>query len=136
VVLDPQGPACYCGRSGCIERYLSGPAIEEAYAARTGARRPLQAIAAAAADPVRDELFAAVAAHFGRALATVINVLDPEVVVLGGGVSNLELFYGAGVAQVARWIFSDALLTPIVKHELGDSAGVFGAALLPGGGPP
>jgi fructokinase len=133
VVLDPvAGPPCYCGKRGCVETYLSGPAIEAAYARRAGAHRPLAEIAARRApDGAAAEVLAEVADLFGRALATVVDVLDPDVVVLGGGVSNLELFYDEGVAAVARWVFNDELRTRIVKNALGDSAGVLGAALLP-----
>jgi fructokinase len=68
--------------------------------------------------------------RFGRALANVVNVLDPDVVVLGGGMSNLDVLYGAGVAAVARYVFNDELRTPIVRNALGDAAGVVGAAWL------
>jgi fructokinase len=68
--------------------------------------------------------------HFGRALANVIDVLDPDIVILGGGVSNLGALYKEGVAEVAKCVFSDSLETPITKHQLGDSAGVIGAALI------
>ena len=68
--------------------------------------------------------------HFGRALANLIDVLDPDVVVLGGGVSNFTALYTDGVAEVWKFIFSDSLETPIVKNQLGDSAGVIGAALV------
>jgi fructokinase len=67
---------------------------------------------------------------FGRAMSIVINVLDPDVIVLGGGVSNLDVLYDDGVRAVGRWVFNDQLATRIVKNELGDSAGVLGAALL------
>ena len=69
--------------------------------------------------------------RLARALASIINVLDPDTIVLGGGVSNAECLYSEGRAQIERFVFSDRLDTPIVKHTLGDSAGVFGAALLP-----
>ena len=139
VALEPRtGPPCYCGRAGCIETFLSGPALEAEYARRTGRRRPLAEIAAAAAASPPDEAARAVIAAacelFGRAIATVINILDPEVIVLGGGVSHLSALYTEGVAAVARWVFSDELVTPIRRHQIGDSAGVLGAALLPGGG--
>ncbi len=68
--------------------------------------------------------------RFGRALANVIDVLDPDVVVLGGGLSNVDALYDRGRAAVARYVFNDELRTPIVRHRLGDSAGVIGAALL------
>jgi len=69
-------------------------------------------------------------AHFGRAMANLINILDPDIVVLGGGVSNIDELYTEGVAQVRAAVFSDSLLTPIVRHALGDSSGVIGAALI------
>jgi fructokinase len=128
IVLDPvNGPPCYCGKRGCVETYLSGPAIERAYRERTGKDARLPAIAIA--EDGR-ELIAERVDVFGRALATVIDVLDPDVVVLGGGVSNLDVLYEDGPKAVGRWVFNDALETRIVKHALGDSAGVLGAAVL------
>lgn len=134
IVLEPErGPACYCGKRGCVEALLSGPAIAARYRARGGDAISAEAVGARAADgePLASEVLAAVLEDFGRGLATVIDVLDPDVVVLGGGVSNLPQLYDEGRAAVERWVFDDALETPIVKHALGDSAGVLGAALLP-----
>jgi fructokinase len=133
VVLDPvNGPPCYCGRRGCIETYLSGPAIEREYARRSGTTLRLAEIAELSkeGDEIADALLAERIETFGRAMSIVIDVLDPDVIVLGGGVSNLELLYDEGVKAVARSVFNDELLTRIVKNELGDSAGVLGAALL------
>ncbi|MGH7785572.1 MAG: ROK family protein [Candidatus Binatia bacterium] len=130
--LDPAGPACYCGQRGCVETYLSGPAVERGYRERTGVALALPAIVAragtgdAAARRGLDEL----CAHFGRALANVISLLDPSIVVLGGGLSNIGALYDAGRAAVARCVFNDELRTPIVRNQHGDSAGVLGAALL------
>jgi fructokinase len=125
-------PLCYCGKTGCLELYASGPAIERDYLGRSGERRKLPEIVArratdAHADAALDEFLEA----FGRGLANVIDVLDPSAVVLGGGVSNVDLLYTEGVARVANYVFNDELVTPILKHQLGDSAGVIGAALLP-----
>lgn len=135
VVLDPEkGERCYCGHRGCIETYLCGPAIEAEYAARTGERRDLVDIAARAQsvdDAIARSLMAERFDLFGRALSTIINVVDPDVIVLGGGVSNVAALYDDGVRAVGRWIFNDELRTKIVKNVLGDSAGVLGAALLP-----
>jgi fructokinase len=134
VVLDPRdGPKCYCGKRGCVEQYLSGPAIERAYSARSGRLLALPEIAARAeaAEPEAVETLAAAMDTFGRAIATVIDILDPDTIVLGGGVSNLTQLYTAGTAAAARWVFNDALETRIVQNALGDSAGVLGAALLP-----
>lgn len=124
-------PPCFCGKMGCLELYASGPAIERDYARRSGqserlpeiyARRGTDVHAAAAIDEMLEA--------FGRGVATLIDFLDPSAIVLGGGVSNLDCLYGEGVERVARYVLNDELLTPILKHELGDSAGVLGAALL------
>ena len=133
VTLDPiHGPPCYCGRRGCIETYLSGPSIERDYAERSGRSLQLAAIAELAkeGDPIAAALVTERVDLFGRALSIVIDVLDPDVIVLGGGVSNLDVLYAEGVRAVGRWVFNDVLETRIVKNELGDSAGVLGAALL------
>ena len=133
VVLDPSGGSpCYCGRRGCIETYLAGTAIERDYAARskTALRLPAIAELAKEGDPVANTLITERVEVFGRALSIVVNILDPDVIVLGGGVSNLEVLYEEGVRALGRWVFNDELLTRVVKNELGDSAGVLGAALL------
>ena len=133
VSLEPaSGPPCYCGRRGCIETYLAGPSIERDYAARSGTTKRLPDIAELAieGDKVAVALLTERVEIFGRALSVVIDVLDPDVIVLGGGVSNLALLYDEGLRAVGRWVFNDELRTRIVKNELGDSAGVLGAALL------
>jgi fructokinase len=133
VVLEPEtGARCYCGRRGCVETMLSGPAIERRYRERTGVAQSLGEIAAGrSGDAHARFVLAELVERFGHALSIVIDILDPDVVVLGGGVSNLDLLYDEGVASVARWVFNDELRTRIVRHALGDSAGVIGAALLP-----
>jgi len=131
-VIDPAGPPCYCGQRGCVETYISGSGIEARYARAYGQRLSAQDVitASRARDPrataVMDEFFA----RFGQALANLIAVLDPDIVVLGGGLSNLDELYARGVEEVRDRVFSDSLETPIVKHALGDSAGVIGAALI------
>jgi len=130
--IDPAGPACYCGQRGCVETLLSGPALEAAYRAAGGAPASAAEIAARAA--AGEATAAAVMERyldcFGRALANLIDILDPDVVVLGGGLSNLDVLYTQGRDAVARYVFNDELTTPIVPNRLGDSAGVIGAALL------
>jgi fructokinase len=122
---------CYCGARGCVEMFLAGPAIEADYARRSGRRLGLpEIVAGRTTDAHAQEVLGGFVLAFGRALANLIDVLDPTVVVLGGGVSNLDLLYDEGVARVRAAVFSDELLTPIVRHALGDSAGVLGAALL------
>ncbi len=133
VVLDSTaGPPCYCGHRGCIETYLAGPAIERDYAARARTSRSVAEIARLAneGDAVARALLAERMDLFGRALSVVVNVLDPDVVVLGGGVSNLDALYHDGTEALRRWIFNDEVRTRVVRNELGDSAGVLGAALL------
>jgi fructokinase len=130
-VIRDGGRPCYCGARGCLEAYLAGPAVERDYEARAGTRLPLRELAARRGhDPHADAAVEGLVEAFGRGLANLIDVLDPSAIVLGGGVSNLELLYTEGVARVARHVFNDELLTPILKHALGDSAGVLGAALI------
>jgi fructokinase len=126
----PDALACYCGRRGCLEMYLSGTAVEADYAARSGARLSVPEIARlrgrdAHADAAIDGMLEA----FGRGVANLIDILDPSAIILGGGLSNLDIFSTEGRERVQRYVFNDELTTPILKNELGDSAGVFGAAL-------
>lgn len=132
--LDPAGPECYCGRRGCVETFLAGPHIEAYYASRSGIERGVAEIAGrCGSDPDADATIERLLGYFGRALASVINILDPHAVVLGGGVSNLDILYSRGVEAIVPHVFNDRLLTPVVRHSLGDSAGVFGAAMLVAG---
>ena len=151
MVLDPAGDACYCGARGCVETFISGSGVERRFARRAAAglnTQHMHAMTAAstngfediwpatrihqgfqAGDPAcvaaMDNFFA----HFGQAVANLIAVLDPDLIVLGGGLSNIEELYTRGRTEVAARVFSDELTTPIVKNQLGDSAGVVGAAL-------
>ncbi len=130
--IDPDGPECYCGRRGCVETLLSGTGIARAYKERVGAELDATGVVAAArvGDPLATAVFEEFIANFGRAMANVINILDPDVVVLGGGVSNIDELYTRGRAAVEPYVFGGEFRTPIVKHQLGDSAGVIGAAWL------
>jgi fructokinase len=130
--IDPAGPPCYCGQRGCVETLVSGPALEAAYRAAGGVACGAAEIAvrAAVGEVVAGAVLERYLDRFGRALANVISILDPDVVVLGGGLSNLDVFYTRGRDAVARYVFNDELRTPIVPNRLGDSAGVYGAALL------
>lgn len=134
-VFHDRGPRCYCGRRGCLETFASGRAVENDYLARTGRALSLDRIAAARATDVdAAACIELLLEAFGRGLANVIDVLDPSAVVLGGGVSNLDLLYDEGRARVASFVFNDELTTPIVRNALGDSAGVLGAAMMVAGG--
>jgi fructokinase len=126
------GPACYCGRSGCIEQFLSGPGLAADFARATGQTRTAEWIAAAAAESHEqaDRTLARYENRLGRALASVINVLDPDVIVLGGGLSNIDRLYETVPAAWAKWVFSDRVSTKLMKNKHGDSSGVRGAAWL------
>ncbi|MBI4346213.1 MAG: ROK family protein [Elusimicrobia bacterium] len=130
--IDPAGPACYCGQRGCVEALISGGGLERAWRERYGSPKRLPEIVRAArrGDRRAAAFLGEFLSRFGRALANVIDVLDPDVIVLGGGVSNLRELYTRGKSEVRARVFNDRLETPIVRHELGDSAGVIGAALL------
>jgi fructokinase len=130
--LDPSGPPCYCGQRGCVEAFIAGPALERRYAELTGVARAMADIVGAyrSSEAAAVDIFGHFVQWFGRAVANVINILDPDVIVLGGGLSNIDELYTLGRDAVARCVFNDELRTPIVRHQLGDSAGVIGAALL------
>jgi fructokinase len=130
--IDPAGPPCYCGQRGCVETLLSGPALEAAYRSVGGdGVAPVEIAArAVAGDPVAATVIDGWLDRFGRALANVVSILDPDAVVLGGGLSNIDALYTRGRAAVARYVFNDELRTPILRNRLGDAAGVIGAALL------
>ena len=129
---DQPLPACYCGRHGCIETYLSGPGLAADHQRQTGQTLDAPAIAAAAAagDASCEATFQRYEARLGRALAGVINILDPQVIVLGGGLSKLERLYRNLPAQVAPHVFSDTVRTVFRPPLHGDSSGVRGAAWL------
>ncbi|HAH08172.1 MAG TPA: N-acetylglucosamine kinase [Elusimicrobia bacterium] len=132
MAIDPRGPECYCGARGCVETFISGGGLERRFEREHGVRRTLKDICAAHArgDPAAGRFMKRFFADFGLCMANLINVLDPDIVVLGGGVSNIDLLYTEGVREAGRRVFNDRLETPIVKHRLGDSAGVLGAALI------
>ncbi len=153
MVLDPAGDLCYCGARGCVETFISGSGLERRFAQRLAAAQPGHAIAAGlraaptngvsdqwsasrihqgfqAGDPLCAAAMAEFFARFGQATANLIAVLDPDIIVLGGGLSHIDALYTDGRAEVAKRVFSDELTTPIVPNQLGDAAGVIGAALL------
>ncbi len=129
--LDDSGGACYCGNVGCVEKIISGPALEKYYESISGERKKLRDIVANRnEDPDAEKTIDRLVYFFGKGIASVINVLDPEVIVIGGGVGNISDIYDRGVESAARFTFNNRLETKIVRPKLGDSAGVFGAALL------
>jgi len=126
------GDACYCGKNGCIETFVSGPALARDHRHVTGAALEADAIVAAAAggDSACESTLARYEERLARALAHVINVLDPDVIVLGGGLSNLDRLYGNVPQLWSRYVFSDCVDTRLVRNVHGDSSGVRGAAWL------
>jgi len=128
--LHQNGNNCYCGKKGCVETYISGPALEKRWKELTGKSQNmheiLQNIDTSKVKQWKDEFLE----NFGFGLANVIDILDPDVIVLGGGLSNIDFLYTEGKYSVYGKVFSDLVDTPILKNKLGDSAGVFGAALL------
>ncbi len=126
------GPACYCGRQGCLETWVSGPGLAADHARVTGQTLDAVAIAARAEAGDRDAM-ATLTRHrhrLARGLATVVNLLDPDVIVIGGGLSKLDALYREVPGVLAGWCFSDTLVTPIRPARHGDSSGVRGAAWL------
>ena len=134
--LYPGGNPCYCGRKGCVETYISGPSLEKRWTELTGETQSLRDIIAEAGQlsKYKEKLYLKwkqeLIRNFGIALANVIDILDPDAIVLGGGVSNIPFLYDEGIKSIYSNVFSDEVDTPILKNKLGDSAGVFGAAYL------
>jgi fructokinase len=126
------GPQCYCGRSGCVETFLSGPALSHDYGVRAGVQISAEDIAAraGAGDPLAGQSLARYEDRLARSLAGIINILDPDVIVLGGGLSNISRLYPAVRRGWSRYVFSDVTVTRLVRALHGDSSGVRGAAWL------
>jgi len=132
VSIDPQGADCYCGKRGCVETKISGGGVENKFAARFGRRLQMEQIVAGFhhGDGPCTEVFRQFLDDFGRAAGGLISVLDPDAVVIGGGLSNINELYTEGGAFIRRYAFHPDVETPILKNKLGDSAGVIGAAWI------
>jgi fructokinase len=126
------GPACYCGRSGCIETFLSGPSLARGYVASGGAAITAREIAAraGAGEPLANMALERYEERMARALGSIINVLDPDVIVLGGGLSNIDRLYERVPKLWSPYVFSHRVDTRLVRAMHGDSSGVRGAAWL------
>ncbi|WP_420146823.1 ROK family protein [Spirosoma sp.] len=133
-ILEENGYPCYCGKRGCNEQVISGPALQRFYFDQTGQNRNLKEILERyhqGTDPYATATVERLLDYFGRAISTIVNMLDPDAIVLGGGVGNVDLLYTEGVERAKKYVFNDGRLnTLFLKPKLGDSAGVFGAALL------
>ena len=128
--LYPDGRSCYCGNQGCTESYISGTALESEWKELTGEF-------ATVTDVIDNKMYKAhpewkenFMMNFGRALSNVIDILDPDAIVMGGGLSKVDLLYTEGMQAVYKESFSEVVRTPIIKNKLGDSGGVFGAAMI------
>jgi len=130
--VERDGAPCYCGNRGCVETLISGSGFEAAFFRQYGQRLTMDEIVnqARGGEPRCRLHFERFLDDFGRCLGGLISILDPDAVVLGGGLSNIEELYTTGQEHVRRHAFHDALRTPILKNCLGDSAGVFGAAWI------
>jgi len=132
-VLEPDGPPCYCGRRGCVETFLSGPGLTRDYR-ESGGDPALDARGiverAGQGDTLAEAAMQRYLDRFGRALGVVINILDPDAIVLGGGLSNIARLYTEGRERLSRSVFNDELRTAVLPNRHGDSSGVRGAAQL------
>jgi fructokinase len=131
------GPACYCGRRGCIETFLSGPGLAASFRRASGLSVPAEEVVARAGqhDAAAGVVLETWLFQLARALATVINVLDPDVIVVGGGLSKIARIYDDVPERWGPFVFSDRVATRIVPAKFGDASGVRGAAWLwPGAG--
>jgi len=128
--IKPEGNSCYCGKRGCVETYLSGPALEKRWNDLSGKRQTISEILQNSEESMfatwKNELLE----NFALALGNVIDILDPDAIVLGGGLSNIPFLYDEGQSYVHQQVFTDQIDTPILKNKLGDSAGVFGACMI------
>lgn len=132
--LEENGAACYCGKHGCVETVISGTGLENKYEGLAGTRLKLKEIyqrhlnhSDAHASAVIERLLE----NFGKATAVVVNIVDPDLIIIGGGVGNIDLLYTEGYERIKKYVFNSGKFTAVVRKPLlGDSAGVFGAALL------
>jgi predicted NBD/HSP70 family sugar kinase len=130
--LDDSGGVCYCGKTGCVETIISGPALQRFYAGLSGKNSSLKEIVQQYAqhDDAAVQTIERLHYFFGKAVSVITNLLDPDVIVVGGGVGNIESIYTEGLRSLKEFIFNNSVDVSIVKPSLGDSAGVFGAAAL------
>jgi len=133
-ILEEHGHPCYCGKRGCTEQVISGPALQRYYCQVNGEKRTMEEIISRyqqGNDLVASQTVNRLMEYFGRAISVIVNILDPDVIVLGGGLGNIDLLYTEGVERAKKYVFnSRELNTRFLKPKLGDSAGVFGAAML------
>jgi len=130
--IDPQGARCYCGNQGCIETKISGAGVEKAFYQRFNRRLKMEEIVRGYRDqdPACTQVFLQFLKDFGRAAGGLISILDPDAIILGGGLSNIDELYDSDLNNIRDYAFHPRVVTPVLKNELGDSAGVYGAAWI------
>ena len=128
--LYPDGRGCYCGNKGCTESYISGTALESEWKELTGKFSTVTDIIDNKMYEAHPEWKENFMMNFGRALSNVIDILDPDAIVMGGGLSKVDLLYTEGMQTAYKESFSEVVRTPIIKNKLGDSGGVFGVAMI------
>lgn len=130
--IDPEGLQCFCGNIGCIETKISGSGVERNYEKRTGEKRSMNDIVLSArqGEDSSKEIMNEFLEDFGRSLGGLISILDPDAIILGGGLSNIDELYTEGIERIKKHAFYRDIRTPILKNRLGDSAGVIGAAWI------
>lgn len=129
---EPRGPACWCGQRGCVETWLSGPGLAQDYARSRGDTIKAEEVVRRAqhGEALAEQTLQRYEHRLARALASAINLLDPDAIVLGGGLSRVPRWYRSVPALWSRWVFSDTVHTPLLPAQHGDSSGVRGAARL------
>jgi fructokinase len=131
--LDESGGPCYCGKVGCVETIISGPSLERYYALIAGKKSRLKEIVQNYRQGIDENATKTIERlyhFFGKGISVITNLLDPDVIVIGGGVGNIDGIYTEGRNYLNKYIFNNRVDVPILKPSLGDSAGVFGAAAL------
>ena len=130
-IVTDNGDKCYCGKRGCVETVISGRALQIYYNKISGKKLKFEEIYAIKnRDKDAKKTLKRLIKYFGKGLSNVVNIIDPEVIVLGGGLSNIDELYTEGYKELKKYVFNPTFKTPLLKPKLGDSAGVYGAALL------
>jgi fructokinase len=132
-MLEEGGELCFCGKRGCVESTMSGPALEKYYTKISGRKLSMKEIAElhyTGKDAQATQTINRLTSMFGKAISVIVNVLDPDAIVIGGGLSNMDVLYTDGLKELKKHIFNNRVETVLLKPKLGDSAGVFGAAGL------
>jgi len=130
-IIKDDGEMCYCGKKGCVESIISGRALQKYYTSLSGKKLPFKEIYKnIETDSNAKKTLKRMITYFGKGLSNVVNIIDPDIIVLGGGLSNTNELYDQGYEELKKYVFNPTFKTKIIKPKLGDSAGVYGAALL------